>query len=125
MTLTFPTAKPSARNYEPGDWPVKTYNSMSGREIRIRYGDKRFNAKLSLEYQNIADTSADDFLAHYNQQFGTYKAFTLPTEVLSGWSGTSYVPTETTMKFRYSKAPTVVSVRPGVSKVSVELTGVI
>ena len=123
--MSYPSFKPSARTYEPGNWPVKTYNSMSGREIRIRYGDKRFNTKLNLNYQNIADTSADDFLAHYNQQFGTTKAFTLPAAVLSGWSGTSYLPTETTMKFRYSKAPTVVSVRPGVSTVSIELTGVI
>ncbi len=123
--MTYPTLKPSARTYDPGNWPVKTYNSMSGAEVRIRYGDKRFNAKLTLQYQNIADTAADDFLAHFDAQYGTYKAFTLPTEVLTGWSGTSYVPTETAPKFRYSKAPTVVSVRPGVSTVSIELTGVI
>ena len=81
--MTFPALAPSSRNYEPGNWPVKTYNSVSGVEIRLRYGDKRFNAKLSLQYQNIPDSSADDFLAHYESQFGTYKAFTLPTEVVT------------------------------------------
>ena len=88
--MTFPALAPSSRNYEPGNWPVKTYNSVSGVEIRLRYGDKRFNAKLSLQYQNIPDSSADDFLAHYESQFGTYKAFTLPTEVVSGWTGNSW-----------------------------------
>ena len=123
--MSYPTFTPSARTYNPGNWAVKNYNSMSGREIRIRYGDKRFNAKLTLQYQNIADTDADDFLSHYNSQFGTYEAFTLPPEVFTGWSGTSYNPDESAMKFRYNQAPTVVSVRPGVSTVSVELTGVI
>ena len=123
--MSFPTLAPSSRTFDPGNWPVKNYNSMSGAEIRIRYGDKRFNAKLSLQYQNIADTAADDFLAHYDSQFGTYKSFTIPTQVLSGWTGSTYIPNESVMKFRYSKAPSVVSVRPGVSSVSVELTGVI
>lgn len=123
--MTFPTLSPSSRNYDPGNWAVKTFNSMSGAETRIRYGDKRFNAKLSLQYQNIADTEADDFLAHYDSQFGTFKVFTLPTGVLTGWTGSNYIPSQAVMKFRYSKAPTVVSVRPGVSTVSVELTGVI
>jgi len=123
--MTFPKFKPSSRNYDPGNWAVKTFNSVSGAEIRIRYGDKRYNAKLTLQYQNIVDTDADDFLTHYDSQYGTYKAFTLPTEVLAGWTGSNYIPNQTVMKFRYSKAPSVVSVRPGLSSVSVELTGVI
>ena len=123
--MSFPTLAPTARTFDPGDWPVKKYNSMSGAEVRIRYGNKRFNAKLSLQYNNIADKSADDFLTHYESQFGTYKAFTVPTQVLSGWTGNNYIPNQSVMKFRYSKAPSVVSVRPGVSSVSVELTGVI
>ena len=123
--MTFPALAPSSRKYDPGNWPVKTYNSVSGVEVRLRYGDKRFNAKLSLQYQNIPDTSADDFLAHYESQFGTYKAFTLPSEVVAGWTGSTYIPNQSTMKFRYSGPPVVDSVRPGVSTVSLELTGVI
>ena len=123
--MTFPALAPSSRTYDPGNWPVKTYNSVSGVEVRLRYGDKRFNAKLSLQYQNIPDTSADDFLAHYESQFGTYKSFTLPSEVVAGWTGSTYIPNQSTMKFRYSGPPVVDSVRPGVSTVSLELTGVI
>ncbi len=123
--MTFPALAPSSRKYDPGNWPVKTYNSVSGVEVRLRYGDKRYNAKLSLQYQNIPDTSADDFLAHYESQFGTYKAFTLPSEVVAGWTGSTYIPNQSTMKFRYSGPPVVDSVRPGVSTVSLELTGVI
>ena len=128
-TLNFPSLAPSSREYVPGNWAVKTYNSISGVEIRMRYGNKRYNARLSLEYQNIPDTSADDFLAHYDQQFGTYKAFTLPGTVAdgvtAGWTGSTYIPNQTTMKYRYSGPPSISSVRPGVSTVSIELTGVI
>ena len=123
--MSYPTLSPSSRNYDPGNWAVKNYNAMSGAEVRIRYGDKRFNAKLSLQYQNISDTAADDFLAHYDEQLGTYKAFTLPSEVLAGWTGSNYIPNQSVMKFRYSGSPKVQSVRPGVSTVSIELTGVI
>tara|TARA_B100001094_G_C17683085_1_gene554360 strand:+ start:226 stop:597 length:372 start_codon:yes stop_codon:yes gene_type:complete len=123
--MTYPTFVPSARSYDPGNWAVKNYNAMSGAEIRIRYGDKRYNAKLTLQYQNITDTDADDFLSHYDTQYGTYKTFTLPTQVLTGWTGTNYIPDVSVMKFRYTKAPSVVSVRPGISTVSIELTGVV
>ncbi len=125
MTLDFPDLAPSSRDYDPGNWPVKVYNSISGVEVRLRYGDKRYNAKLKLQYQNIPDASADDFLAHYEQQYGTYKAFTLPAGVTAGWTGSTYIPNETTMKFRYSGPPAIQAVRPGVSTVSLELTGVI
>ena len=77
--IPYSTLFPSSRNYDPGNWAVKTYNAMSGAEIRMRYGNKRFNAKLNLQYQNIPDTDADDFLSHFNAQFGTYTTFILST----------------------------------------------
>ena len=123
--MAFPTLAPSARNYVPGDWAQQKYRSMSGSEVRIRYGDKRTDATLSLQYQNIADTDAELFLADYNANYGTYKSFTLPPEVLTGWGGANYVPDTGAMKFRYSGPPQLQAVRPGLSSVSVELVGVI
>ena len=121
----YPKLTPSSRSYDPGNWAVKSYNAMSGAEVRIRYGDKRFNAKLSLKYQNIPDESADKFLTHYEEQFGTFKTFTVPNEVINGWTGSSYIQNEKAPKFKYQRPPAIVSVRPGVSNVSVELIGVI
>ena len=123
--MAFPTLAPSARNYVPGDWAQQKYRSMSGAEVRIRYGDKRTDASLSLQYQNIPDADAELFLADYDSKFGTYKSFTLPPEVLAGWSGANYVPNTSAMKFRYGGPPQLQAVRPGVSSVSVELVGVI
>ena len=123
--MAFPTLQPSARQYVPGDWAVKKVNSISGAETRIRYGDKRFNATLSLTYNNIADAEADKFLTHYDAQYGTYSKFTLPAEVLAGWTGDNYVPNTGSMRFRYSGPPTIAAVRPGVSTVTINLTGVV
>lgn len=123
--MAFPTLQPSARQYDPGNWANRTYNSQSGAEIRLRYGDKRYNAQLQLTYQNITDENANLFLEDYNSNYGTYKKFTLPTQVLAGWSATTYIPDTSAMQFRYSESPKITSVRPGISTVSVTLLGVI
>ena len=123
--MSYPVLQPSARTYVPGNWAVKTYNSMSGAEVRLLYGNKRFNASLRLEYSNITDAEAFDFLTHYNSQMGTYRTFTLPTEALAGWAGSTYIPNVSVMKYRYDGPPSVVQVRPGISTVSLELKGVV
>ena len=106
--MAYPTLKPSARTYKPGDW-----------------ANKRYNATLRLTYSNISDTDADKFLVDYDANFGTYKKFTLPSEVLAGWSGSNYIPNTGAMQFRYSQPPSIASVRPGVSVVTIQLVGVV
>ena len=56
--MSYPQYKPSGRNYTPGDWAQKKYKAMDGSETRIRYGNKRTDAQLSLQYQNIEDGAA-------------------------------------------------------------------
>ena len=123
--MAFPTLAPSSRVYTPGDWAQEKYRSMSGSETRIRFGDRRTDATLSLQYQNISDADAELFLQDYNANYGTYKSFTLPVEVLTGWVGSNYIPNTGAQKYRYDSPPQVQSVRPGVSNLSVELVGVI
>ena len=123
--MNYPSVQPSSRTYDPGDWANKRFNSVSGAEVRIRYGDKRYNAKLSLIYTNISDEEANAFLAHYDAQYGTYKAFVLPPDALAGWAENSYLPNQSAMQFRYEQAPRIDAVRPGISTVSINLTGVV
>jgi hypothetical protein len=59
--MAFPTLQPTSRDFSPGDWPIKRYNSQSGAEVRILYGSRRTNAKLSLGYDNISDSNAQQF----------------------------------------------------------------
>ena len=124
--MSYPTAKPSSRSYNHGDWPVKTFKAMNGAEVRIMYGNRRTGSTFSLNYQNVPDSVADDFLTHYNEMLGTYTAFPLPPQVLAGWTGAlePFDP-QSSLRFRYSEPPSVDAVKPGVSTVSVNLVGVL
>ena len=90
--MAYPTLSPSGRNYTPGDWAQKKYKAMSGAEVRIRYGDQRTECNADAAVQNITDANAALFLADYNENYGTFKSFTLPVEVLAGWSGSKLCP---------------------------------
>ena len=125
--MPFPTFAPSARNYQAGDWPVRTYSALSGAEVRIRYGNTRTGAKLSLSYSNITDSEAQQFLSHYNETEGTFRRFSLPTTALAGWRGSTSAlsPGGSGAAYRYAGPPQITNVRPGVSNVSVELIGAV
>jgi hypothetical protein len=124
--MPFPTLAPTSRNYDPGDWPSKAFSSLSGAEIRIRYGNRRVNAKLNLSYDNISDGQAEQFLTHYYETNGTFFTFSLPPAASTGWRGTAtaFSPGSPGAAFRYASAPQITSVRPGRSSVQVELIGV-
>jgi hypothetical protein len=121
--MTFPALVPTSREFSPGDWPVKRFNSQSGSEIRILYGNQRSNAKLSLSYDNISDSNAQLFLTDYDAQYGTLRTFDLPAAVLTGTSVAMQAPAGS--KWRYEAEPQLRSVRPGRSSVTVNLVTVI
>ena len=81
---------------------------------------------LQLQYANIADTAADDFITHYDEVKGGFDVFTLPSEFRAGWSGdTAAIDAATGNKWRYESPPQISSVRPGTSSVTVNLIGVL
>jgi hypothetical protein len=125
--MAYPTLVPTSRSYDPGDWPVKKYNTLSGAEVRIRYGNQRSSAKLSLSYSNISDASAESFLTHYYEVEGSFRKFAVSSQVSTGWTGSrnALSPGGTNAAYRYASAPQITSVRPGISSVTVELIGVI
>jgi len=124
--MAFPTLQPTGRDFDPGTYPVKTFRAQSGAETRILYGNQRTGMTLGLSYDNILDTEADDFLAHFDEVQGTFQTFTVPSDVRSGWSGTdSAIDVPSPNAWRYESAPVITSVRPGVSSVKVKLVGVL
>lgn len=119
---------PSSRAYDPGSWPVKTYQAMDGAEVRLLYGSKRTGMKLRLSYENVSDQAAERFLQHYSDRKGTFLTFQLPAgaKAKAGWAGSdaSLDVGATGNAWRYAEAPTVTNVRPGRSSVTVNLIGV-
>ena len=124
--MAFPTLRPTSRQFDAGDYPVKRFSAQSGAEIRILYGSKRTGMKLGFSYDNISDSEAEQFLTHYDSTYGTYDTFALPAEARSGWSGTpAAIDAAIGNNWRYEEQPQVTSVRPGRSSVIVSLIGVL
>lgn len=128
--MAYPELRPTSRNFDPGNWPVKTYNSQNGTEVRLLYGSQRYNLRLQLTYQHVSDTNAELFITHYNDQKGTYNTFSITgnsrTALMAGWDGTTTALSPPAgVDWRYEQPPQIVSVRPGVSTVTVSLVGVI
>ena len=124
--MAFPTHRPTGRSFNAGDYSYKTFSSQSGKEVRILYGDKRTGMQLQLVYENVNDTAADDFVAHYDEVKGGFNTFVLPSEFKAGWSGdTSAIDAVSGNRWRYESAPSISSVRPGISSVTVNLIGVL
>ena len=128
--MPYPAVRPTGRSFDPGDWPVRTYNAQNGAEVRLLYGSKRYNLKLSLTYANITDLKASEFLQHYQETIGTFKTFTFTGDaqvaLFDGWRGTSSaLDPPIGVNWRYEQQPQVDSVRPGISTVTVSLIGVI
>jgi hypothetical protein len=124
--MAFPTLKPTGREFSGGDFPIKRFNAQSGAEVRILYGNRRTNATLSLSYDNITDVNAQLFATDYAEQLGTFRTFTLPSEVRTGWTGAAAtIDAPPTARWRYDSAPVIQAVRPGRSSVTVSLVAVI
>jgi hypothetical protein len=125
--MAFPAQRPTSRDFSPGDWPVKQYNSQSGVEIRVLYGSQRTKMTLNLAYENITDAQADEFLTHYRETQGTYNTFLLPAAAKAGWTGNASAIDAAGYgnRWRYNGPPQIKSVKPGRSSVQVELIGVL
>lgn len=123
--MAFPSLTPTGRQFTPGDFPNKKFNSQSGAEVRVLYGSRRVNAVLNLSYTNVTDANVQSFLDDYNSQLGTFRTFTLPSVVFEGWSGTaSTLDAPSGTKWRYDTEPQVQAVRPGISSVTLSLRAV-
>ena len=94
--MPYPAQRPTSRRYDHGNYPVRTYNAQNGAEVRLIYGNRRFNLKLQLGYTNVEDTVAAAFLAHFDETKGTYKTFQFEpaarVALFAGWQGTARCP---------------------------------
>lgn len=132
-TPNFPDLVPSSRQLSMGDWPTKTFRAMNGAEVRLLYGNKRTGFKLQLGFDNIPDAKADLIFQHYLACWGTFGTFSLhvgsrpDSSVKAGYQGDTRVfgADAWDNAYRYESEPTLTSVRPGVSSVSVVLLAVL
>ena len=125
MSQTFPTIKPSQRQFTLGAFPTKVYRSLAGTTVKRSFGNKPGGFGLTLEFTNVSDAIVLQIINHYNVTSGGFSRFALPSSIFSGMSATlmAQVQAPPNIRWEYTSAPSVQSVYNGISTVSVELRG--
>tara|TARA_Y100000004_G_scaffold142165_1_gene161671 strand:+ start:1139 stop:1552 length:414 start_codon:yes stop_codon:yes gene_type:complete len=133
MASQFPTIRPTTRSFSMGDYPSKTYRSLSGAIFKRAFGNKATGYRMDLTFKNIGDTeelrslcgSVKVILDHYDSVDGTFDKFNLPNRVFEGMNTSlrGVIQAPSNISWRYSRPPQVQSVRSGISTVNVSLIG--
>jgi len=121
----FPALTPTARNFQLGQYPVKTYRAMSGATLRRSFGNRSFGHTLDLQFDNVPEATVNTIIDHYNTQGGGTLGFTLPATVFAGYSADlrDRAQNPTGIEWLYAEPPSVSSVLRDRSSVTVKLIG--
>ena len=122
MTIDFPDYCPVSRQFVPGQYPVKRFDSISGASITRLYGSKAFNASIKLEYQ-LTDNEAAEFLASYHDSYGGADDLNLPASIYGGMSEALQEQIRDYYSWRWDGPPQQQTVISGRSKIAVTLLG--
>jgi hypothetical protein len=133
MASKFPPVRPTTRRFTMGDYPSKTYTSLSGAIFKRAFGDKATGYTMDLTFKNIGDTeevrslsgTVKQILDHYNSVYGTFEKFNLPDRMFAGMNDSlkGVVQAPSNISWRYAEPPRVESVKSGLSTVTVKLIG--
>lgn len=126
--VAFPAVAPTGRSYNPGKYPQREFVALNGAVTRMIYGNKRSNAELSLEFNNITDSNAALILQNYETVTRTndWVSFTAANGALgAGSSLVNYLQESgaSGLRWRYADPPEVTSVIPGRSSVRCRFVG--
>jgi len=128
VAAPFPSGlKPTSRSYRPGKFPQVAFEALNGATTMIRYGQKPYNAQLTLTFANIDDADAARIANHYEERMATFSNVTFSgADGLAGLGSTLSVQVSefaSGLKWRYAEPPQVESVYPGISTVTCTFTG--
>tara|TARA_Y100001973_G_scaffold68248_1_gene99604 strand:+ start:218 stop:643 length:426 start_codon:yes stop_codon:yes gene_type:complete len=127
---TFPVGiRPTSRSYIPGEYPQTTFQAQNGAKTVLRYGNKRYDSTMKVEFKNITDDQAAQILVNYENINSDWDYLDFNgTNVLDGLveggsanhSLSTYVREAISgLRWRYAKPPSLSSgAYPGVSNVS-------
>ena len=126
--VAFPPIKPTGRSYNPGKYPQAEFRALNGATTRMLYGNRRSDAELQLEFQNISDDNAALILRNYERvgPTGDWVSFDASTGSAGASSSLAAYLQESGgsgLRWRYDGPPDVSSVVPGRSTVQVKFIG--
>ena len=120
MTTAFPAICPTSRTFTPGDYAAKRFTAINGAGTTRLYGSKPFDSTLQLQFL-LNDSDLQSLLSCWNDAYGTYGTLDLPENVLVGVSGDVQNEIASSLNWRWAERPSVQSVLPGRSRVTVNL----
>ena len=122
----FPSFAPTSRSFTPGIYPQRTYRSLSGVVTKRTFGNAPSQSTLDMSFDNVADSTVTAIINHYRNQTAVNRRFQLSATTMGGMdSGLVSIANGTidNLRFEYKDPPSVQSVRPGRSSISVSLIG--
>ena len=130
MPVSFPNLQPTERSYSPGTYPQSVFTAQNGATTVVRFGSRRVEAELSLSFNNVSDSDAVSILQNYEAVNGVwdYVTFTSNDAAIGTSSELAEYMREvggSGLRWRYSDAPSVTSVKPGLSSISCKFIGVL
>ena len=116
----FPALRPTSRQFVPGTVPISTFKSIAGKETRVITGSSPVDHVLTFTFENVSEAVGKQILDHWYLQQGMALGFTLPSAVWAGWAEYS-AAVASDQKWRYSAAPSVNTISPGIMVLNVQL----
>lgn len=115
----FPSLEPTSRVYTLGDTPQAVHEGVSGVGVRFRQGSDFVLQRLTLGYEYLTESEAQQLIDHFDGQEGSLIAFDLPSTI---WTGYTTPPVNSSdYQWRYSRGFEVNLAAPLRYNVSVEL----
>ena len=126
--IPFPDIRPSSRSYSPGAYPQTDFQAQNGARTVVRFGNRRVDSSLSLNFANITDAQASLILGNYEEVNRDWNnvTFSATTGTAGASSELAAYLAETGgsgLLWRYAEPPQVTSVYPGVSSVRCKFVG--
>lgn len=116
---TFPSLAPRTRSLTLGDIPQQVYTGSSGGDVRFKQGSDFIAQRLTLGYEYLTESEAQQILDHYAGQQGSLIPFDVSAAV---WGGYTTPPVSSaSYQWRYTGSPDVGVASPIRYNLTIEL----
>lgn len=120
----FPSVTPTSMDFTAPEFPVKSNSSLSGVVSRRIFGNRGSRAVLSMNFDNLTDAVAVEFLNAWKEAKGPFDSLTVPAIVFDGADATlsAYLTDGgDALTWHFAEPPQLQRVKPGISSVRIAL----
>jgi len=120
----FPALTPSSMEFTAPEFPVKANTALSGVVSRRIFGNRSSRAVLNMNFDNLADDVAVEFLNAWKDARGQLDTLTVPSIVFDGADAAliAFIADGgDDLAWHFAEPPQLQRVKPGISSVSTVL----